>query len=439
MSPDVPAGMGGFFPGMFGDLLRLLRTDSPIQWDLAAQLAQSIGAEGEPEANVEPVERMRLEELTRIAELQVADVTGMTTTPDGRPIEILPTTRAEWVRRSLEGWRELIEGVAAALGPPIAPGDEPGDEGPAGLGDLGALSRLGLGEDADEAQLDALLGQWSTAVAPAMIAMQVGSVVGHLSRRTLGQYELPLPRRGPRELLVIPANLAEFIEAWSLPPDDARLWLVTHDVATHAVLSRPHVAARLEQLLVANAAAFRPDPQALEARLGEAGSGDFADLGELTRLLGEPGGLTEAADTPELRRLRAELSALVAVIAGWTEWATDAVAGRTIASRASIKEALHRRRVERGSDERVAEALFGLHLDQEQLERGEAFVRGVLERGGETELAKLWVVESSLPTPAEVDAPGLWIERVNLPIEPRPEPEADQDDRDAGGPDEAPR
>jgi uncharacterized protein (DUF2342 family) len=54
-------------------------------------------------------------------------------------------------------------------------------------------------------------------------------------------------------------------------------------------------------------------------------------------------------------------------------------------------------------------------LDQEGLDRGEAFVRGVLERGGESELAKLWVIEANLPTPAEVDAPGLWIERVNLP------------------------
>jgi uncharacterized protein (DUF2342 family) len=42
-------------------------------------------------------------------------------------------------------------------------------------------------------------------------------------------------------------------------------------------------------------------------------------------------------------------------------------------------------------------------------------VRGVIERGGDVELAKLWTVEENLPTPAEVDAPGLWIARVNLP------------------------
>ena len=59
--------------------------------------------------------------------------------------------------------------------------------------------------------------------------------------------------------------------------------------------------------------------------------------------------------------------------------------------------------------------LFGLRLDQDALDRGEAFVRGVIARGGDVELAKLWTVEENLPTPAEVDAPGLWIAWVNLP------------------------
>ena len=74
MDPDVPAGSGGFFPGMLGDLLRLLKTDSPLQWDLALQLAQTIAAEGDPAPNAEPVERIHLEELLGVAELHVAEM-----------------------------------------------------------------------------------------------------------------------------------------------------------------------------------------------------------------------------------------------------------------------------------------------------------------------------------------------------------------------------
>ncbi len=94
---------------------------------------------------------------------------------------------------------------------------------------------------------------------------------------------------------------------------------------------------------------------------------------------------------------------------------TDNVAARAIGARRPVPEALRRRRVERSDDERAAETLFGLRLDQDALDRGEAFVRGVVERGGDVELGKLWTLEANLPTPAEVDAPGLWIARVNLP------------------------
>ncbi len=69
----------------------------------------------------------------------------------------------------------------------------------------------------------------------------------------------------------------------------------------------------------------------------------------------------------------------------------------------------------RGEGEKVAEQLFGLSLDQPQIDRGERFVTGVIERSGDRELAKMWADAASLPTPSEVDAPGLWLARINLP------------------------
>ena len=68
-----------------------------------------------------------------------------------------------------------------------------------------------------------------------------------------------------------------------------------------------------------------------------------------------------------------------------------------------------------GVDDRFAERLLGLELTPAQVERGQAFVAGVLERGGEEALARLWSSARELPTPAEVDAPGLWLARIDLP------------------------
>ena len=38
-----------------------------------------------------------------------------------------------------------------------------------------------------------LLGQWANAIGPMFFGLQVGSVVGHLAQRALGQYPLAVP------------------------------------------------------------------------------------------------------------------------------------------------------------------------------------------------------------------------------------------------------
>jgi putative hydrolase len=392
--------MGGFLPGLLGDLLRLMKTDAPLQWELALQLAQSVASDNATEDNPDPLDRIRLEELVRIAELHVADVTGMTTTASGRPLEITVANRGEWARQRLESSRQLFEEIAGALAP-VRGAEVEAPEDP-------------LEDDDETKQLQGLFTKWASAVAPAMIGMQFGSLVGHLAHRSLGQYELPLPRGAVDSIVIVPANLKQFSEDWSLPPDDVALYVAVRDVVSHAILSRPHVADRLAKLLVRHAQGFRPDPNALQRRLGEAG-GDMSDLSELSQLLGDPSALGELVDSPEQRQVNAELGALSAAILGYVEWVSETIATRAVSARSSIEEALRRRRMEPGEEGRAADALLGFPLDQETVDRGLAFVRGVLERGGDSELAMLFVRPSSLPTPAEIAAPGLWIERVNLP------------------------
>ena len=401
MAPDT----GDFFRGVFGDLLKMLRTDSPVQWELAGQLARSVAGDDEPEKNVEPAERIRFGELAQVAGLYVADVAGMAIGAAGT-VQIVPVGRVEWAVRSLEAWRPFIDRIATSVGaakrPPQSPPAPPADS-------------TGDAEQDQAAVFAGMIEQWATVITPAMIAMQVGSMVGNLARRSFGQHELPLPRRSVDEVLVVPANAAAFAEDWSLPPDDVRMWVCLTATAYHAVLSRPHVRERLEALLLEYASSLRPDPGALEQRLAEI---DPTDFPALTRMLGDPEALGASLETPELPLIRARLAALSAVIAGYVENVAITAGERLIGSHAALREAMRRRRVEREEGERGAEALFGIRLDQELVDRGVTFVKGVLERGGEAELAKLWVVEGNLPTPAEVDAPGLWIERVNLPQAP---------------------
>jgi uncharacterized protein (DUF2342 family) len=58
--------------------------------------------------------------------------------------------------------------------------------------------------------------------------------------------------------------------------------------------------------------------------------------------------------------------------------------------------------------------MVGLELDQACYEQGRSFVDGVVERGGQDSLARLWHSTRELPTPNEIVAPGLWLARIDI-------------------------
>jgi uncharacterized protein (DUF2342 family) len=70
--------------------------------------------------------------------------------------------------------------------------------------------------------------------------------------------------------------------------------------------------------------------------------------------------------------------------------------------------------VERGQAAGFVDQLLGLQLDREHYERGVAFCRGVVERSGNDGLNRLLEGPAMIPTPAELDAPGLWLARIEL-------------------------
>jgi putative hydrolase len=409
----MPPGAGDFMRGIFGDLLKMLKTDSPIQWDLALQLARSVAGEEEASVNVDPVERIRFQELAEIARLHVDDITGMPSGDAGKgALRLVPVNRVDWTSRALAGWRPFLEELAGSISP-IGPGDPPFAQGPPPELGLGP-DESGEGNDEEAIRFGQMIGQWAEVMAPAMLGMQIGSIVGHLARITFGQYELPLPRIASNELLIVPTNVAQFAEDWSLSRDDARMWVCLNELTQHAVMSRPHVHERLSALLVEHARGFRLDPRILEGRMEGL---DLTDFGALAQLLGDTPALGQLAETPQMRSVQLRLDTLTSLIGGYAEYVTETAAQRLVGSFTTVREAMRRRRVERDEGERAAEALFGFRLDQDRIDKGLAFVRGVIERGGDSELAKLWVVEENLPTPAELEAPGLWIERVNLPVD----------------------
>src|SRR3954467_13010010 len=120
MSNPGPSGNPFDHLPIFGDLAKLFSDQGPVSWDVARQIAVMLATEGRPENNVDPIVRMKFEELGRIAEMHVAEATGLTPAPSRGLLQITPVGRGTWAQRGLDAYRPILEKLATSLNTPVA-------------------------------------------------------------------------------------------------------------------------------------------------------------------------------------------------------------------------------------------------------------------------------------------------------------------------------
>ncbi len=388
---DQPEPFNPFsaFP-MFGDIAKALQGQGPLNWDAARQFALLGASQGQSEPNVEPAVRIAYADLARIASMHVNDVTGAGIEfPEPRVI-----TRSQWASETLDAYRPLFTDLATSLGP------------------RGGM--VGLTDDEETAgdPMFQMIAGLSQMMAPAMLGMSVGSMVGALAQRVFGLHDLPIPRE-QSEVVLVGATIDQFAADWSIPLDQMRLWVLAHELVGFRIFALPHIVADLRNLVRAYAGGFRPDPTAIADKLGALDTGSDNPFEAVQQAFSDPELLLGAVRSPEQEALQPRLDAAVAAVVGYTDWMVDAVAVRMVGGEAlTIAEAVRRRRLESSSEDVFVERLLGIRVGDDQVRRGKAFVQGVVDRIGEAELNRLIELPDSVPTPAELDAPGLWIARV---------------------------
>ncbi len=387
MSDDGPVGPNPFdgIP-LFKDLAGMFQNGGTLNFDIARQTGLWVATGGKSESNVDPVQRMRYEELFTIAALHVGEATGLVIEAAAAAVQI--ATRAEWAATALDAYRPILEQLATAVGnanDPIA-----GVEVDEAMGFLGGLGKM---------------------MSPVLIGMQAGVMVGQLAQRGLGPYDLPLPRPAGAALQIVATNLDAFAAEWDLPIDDLRLWVLVEELSFHVVLGAPAVRARIEELVGQYVSGFNVDGSNIEEHLGEI---DPSDAGSLERILGNPETLLGAIQTDAQRDTLTQLTAAVAALIGVVDHVMSTVGPRVTGQPQVLAEALRRRRQGKDEDQRFAERMLGLSLGPNTREQGVAFIEGVIERSDPDTLAQLWNKKAGLPTPAEINAPGLWLARMEF-------------------------
>jgi putative hydrolase len=393
---EVPGEGADFFGRipLFREFARLMATGSgPVNWELARQVAVATAAGTDafgmtpqlpsPAATMDPGEARAWDDRLRLAELWVDPATSLP--GGGVALAARPLSRPDWAEAVLPGFAPLVEPSARrmteALGSDAATGMP-------GAGDM--VGRLG----------------------GLLAGLQVGTIVGQLARSVLGQYELAMPPGDPARVLLVPENVAAFEQASGLPSDQLRLWLACHEVAGQRLFAgvgwlRDHLHGVVEEI----ARETDPDTSGLMDRLQslDMGGGPGA-LQELLEggegLLGPPSAALQAAV--------AKLEVLLALSAGYAVVIAErALEGRLPALQA-IQAAVRRRLADPQAPHGLFAQLLRADAERAAVARGERFCREVLAATDIEGLDRVWAHPDFLPSAAELDVPGRWLERVGL-------------------------
>ena len=401
--PGLP-GFPGFGAGGLDltQLMGMLSSPGPVNWEIARQIARSVALEGGVERPADPAAPAEFAELARAAQTHVADLTGLAASL-GAQVRVLGPS--EWADLHLNALRPVLEALAITLGGAFQAQIELGD-------------RRRRVPSATTRSPDC-----SRCSRPCSSGSRPAPWSGYLAHHALGRYDLPLPTADTPNLCFVARHIDDFETAWSLPRADLRFYLAVHEVVHAATRSVPWVRNRLVQLSTRVRERVQPRSRVSWSR-GSARS-TRAIRKRSRRSRPNPRSCSVRCGRQPRMRSRSGCGSSPPMLEGYADTILEQVARRLVPSYAQIHEAMQRHRIERGEAGQFIESLLGLDLGRDDYARGSAFCAGVIERAGLDGLNRLWTDETMVPTPAELEAPGLWLARIDLP-DPRPERVSDR-------------
>lgn len=386
------------FETVFKDLIKVMASQGDLAQTIAEQFAMSVAASDSTASNSDPLMRMKIESLFDLAQRNIATNSMLGTYLSAGTLTVSTVTQMEYAKLLLDDFRGLVtklESISKTTNQ--------------GLSTENELSPIFAG--LPFAQMSAMLG-------PFLSGMNVGSCVGHLAKETLATFDLVIPRHR-NTIAVVSDNLITFAHDWNLNLDELILWVCLNQITLSVLISRSHIATRIKDIMDQHLNAALQFSQSLTKRLEEI---DMTDASALEKLTTDPSQLV-GVDLSEAQKsqMRSTMSTL-AIIVGLADYITSGAARSLLGNFEQIAEAVRRRRLENREGESLFENLFGIGLHSSTYEAGHKFIFGIVERNEEARLATILESIWAFPTPNEVEAPGLWLARLETAGDNRLEP-----------------
>ncbi|HUC36606.1 MAG TPA: zinc-dependent metalloprotease [Acidimicrobiales bacterium] len=353
---------------------------NPVSWATAERVATWIGA-GNPfsgpsaPGKVDSATQVELErdfaEVTSEAEALVVEETGLR--PASGSARARVVDRAGWVHNNVGSFRRLLDPVLDQLEAGTLPGPLAG-------------------------------------AARSMAGAQLGTVLGWMSTRVLGQYDLLLAEGDDTGDFVsyVGPNIVALERRHGFPSRQFRLWIALHEVTHRCQFTgvewlRPHFLSLVDKLL----GSVSPDPRQFAEALRRAASAAREGRNPL-----QQAGLLGLVAAPEQLEVIGQVQAMMSLLEGHGDVTMDRAGADAVSDAAWFSRVMRERRKRAGRPSRLLQQLLGIEAKLRQYEQGERFVHGVEDSGGAQLLARVWEGPEMLPSMTEIQDPGAWVARV---------------------------
>ena len=340
-----------------------------VDWDLAVRVGSRLAGEGPTVGRDEAA--AIVEELRAGADRStglVREFTGLVARDHSAPV--LVVDRGSWVQANADAFATLLAPIVDKLTE---------KKPPTGI---------------------------TAAIGSRVTGAEVGSVLGFLASKVLGQFD-PFHEPDGRLLLVAP-NIVHVEREIEADPHDFRLWVCLHE-ETHRVQftavpwMREHMFGQIQKF------AETMEPSGLL----EDGLSRVIEGLKNARSGGSSGGsLLDVVGTPEQRELLDGLTGVMSLLEGHADVVMDGVGPTVIPSVAKIRAKFNERRKGVGVLDRLLRRVLGLDAKMAQYRDGAAFVRTVVDKAGMPGFNLVWEQPDHLPTRAEISDPDAWMARV---------------------------
>lgn len=250
----------------------------------------------------------------------------------------------------------------------------------------------------------------ASAVSSRIAGAELGALLGWMSSRVLGQYDLlVLEDEDPDDqdiVYFVGPNIAAIERRFGFPPEEFRLWVALHEVTHRTQFTgkpwlREYFLSQVDELT----RLADPDPDRFFVAIGRAA--------EALRRRTNPldGGVAALFASEEQRRAMDRVGGLMSLLEGHGDVTMNRAGADLIPSAERFHDALHARRAEVKGFTKLLQKLLGIEAKMLQYSQGEEFIAAVEEAGGRELLELAFAAPANLPTIDEIRNPRLWIDR----------------------------